>query len=307
MSLFNTEEIMWKCIGDERLRKDLDDNISFAEKYLNEIEKRFDRQEEKQIAYKALGVIVYSCLEGFLQTIERLILNKCKERNCSCIGQCKYVKFRTYNGIDHANVASIIRHLKDIRLIAFTPIQQMNVKIANEIRNFIHLSKIMPGGNGIAITYDYVVSLLDAYSSLYNQIRWSIVPFLEDAICLKELDEDGFDSTKELNDKDFIMIIGRVVFKDLIDVFNGKPVTQRQIIETQKLYSYDEEYIDAINKMLGELFAREIYYSRERDETKNRIAKIYDWLEGIGVDCDCVGGLKFCVDEEYNKNYCKYK
>ena len=40
--MFNTEEMMWKCIGDERLMKDLDDNVSFAEKNINEIGKRLE-------------------------------------------------------------------------------------------------------------------------------------------------------------------------------------------------------------------------------------------------------------------------
>ena len=91
-----------KFIRDEHLSLEIQQNVSFVENYIDKVDDSFEVKEERQIVYRELGAIVFSCIEALAKSVlfeinERCKKNKLKNSECT-FDKCVYRQCLNYLG-----------------------------------------------------------------------------------------------------------------------------------------------------------------------------------------------------------------
>lgn len=226
-----------RFIQDENLSLEIQQNISFVENYIDKVEEAFDEKVEREIAYRELGVIVFSCIEALLQSVlfeinERCKKNKLKNTQCA-FNKCVYRKCLNYlsnkgkyhliSNTDEIKIIDALIHLVNTRLFMLFPEEIDELTKMNAKRNYVHISKKIGQKNlDIEFNKDYPLILLSYYYKLLDQLDLCDFYFDEDDICLKELDSDGFCDTSKMHEidknyyylKNFDNVIWKVFHKE---------------------------------------------------------------------------------------------
>lgn len=185
-----------KFISDAKLSLMIQQNISFVEKYIDIVEDTFESDVERQVVYRELGSIVYSCIEALLKSVLVEINRRCKNSHCQ-EKKCKYRNFSNNDKINYAHVINALEFLLSTRLIALTPTQIDELKRLNDLRNYVHISKIIGDGSGdVSFEKEYVEKMLFYYYEFLDQLDVCDFYFEDDQACLKILDNDGMDFTE---------------------------------------------------------------------------------------------------------------
>ena len=108
-------EVAAKYISDTSLAQQIQTNIDFIEKYLDAVDSNFDDLKEKQIVYKQLGMMAFSCAEALWKSLVYAINKHCEDRNCK--ENCPYRKFETDKKLNSAKPKEILEHLCNTRII----------------------------------------------------------------------------------------------------------------------------------------------------------------------------------------------
>lgn len=213
-----------RFIQDENLSLEIQQNISFVENYIDKVEEAFDEKVEREIVYRELGVIVFSCIEALLKTVLFEIDRRCKKRKCK-EKACKYWCYQSLNDINNEGVIDALTFLINTRLFMLFPNEIDELTRLNTKRNYVHISKKI-GKKKLDIKFDkeYPFILLKYYYVLLDQLDLCDFYFGKDDTCLKELDSDGFDDTSKMhkNDishyylKNFLIAIRKVSFKECL-------------------------------------------------------------------------------------------
>lgn len=264
MDYSNNIVLSSKYISDSNLLKTISNNILFVDKYVDLVEERFKDNEEKAIVYRQLGSIVYSCIEATLKSILVEINYHCNNRNCKD-HDCKYRAFKDNDAISLGSTLTVFLHLLSTRLIGFSTYDIDRFKRLSDLRNYIHISKnINNEAKEVIFDKEYVYSLLDYYYEIVYQINSADYYFGDDALCLKEIDENGFDLTKKQTHKEMSILYLLKLYPILHKMFRN-----------EKLSSDDGWIIKAINdkkvvdhKEVASFICGEISYYRRRFKSK---------------------------------------
>lgn len=251
-------KIAAKFISDENLSLIIQQNISFVEKYIDDVESSFDNNIEKQIVFRELGSIVYSGIEALFKSVLFEIIIRCKKRRCKK-KNCKYRTYYTLESINRASSLEALKLLLNVRLLGLTPNQIDEISKLNDLRNYVHLSKnIGKNNNDIFFDKKYVEKLLFYYYEVLDQLDLADYYFGSKDSCLKNIDDNGFKFTEkqiESDNKSFYLL---QAFHSIDKVFNNKELSNNDKwvlneINYESNINYDEliNYID-----------KEIAYSR---------------------------------------------
>ena len=146
------ESFSSSLIKDFQFSKLLKDNIKFVYLYLDKADSIEDN-DEKEILYRELGSVVFSCLEALCKTVIDMIRKQCENHKCNNIGCCPYIAgLNSPHLIENAKTLDVISHLVQTRLFYLSPEQEHEIHLLRDQRNFIHLSKDIFAVNSYELT-----------------------------------------------------------------------------------------------------------------------------------------------------------
>lgn len=249
----NYSELLPKYIADKKLASEIQCNIDFTEKYIDKVDNCFSGEKEKQIVYKQLGTIVFSCVEALWKSIVWIVNNNCKKRNCK--ENCKYHQFDNLDKLSYTSPRKILAHLANMRLLNVHPFEEEAIEHLQNLRNHIHLTRtLIDGDKSVKFNKQFVEDMLRLYYVTINQAEINHWYYDKSQPCLRELDEDGYKATNEQQEcarKEYY--INKIMLA-CIDIFYKKPITEknkyflRHLSKTENIDSHS--FTDEMGKWL---------------------------------------------------------
>lgn len=271
----NYLEVAAKYISDTILAKQIQTNLDFIEKYLDAVDLKFDELKEKQIVYKQLGIMAFSCAEALWKSLVYAINKHCEERQCK--KNCPYRKYQTKKQLNLAKPKEILEHLSNTRLLNIFPFEMDTIEEMQELRNHIHLTRtLIDGDQSKRFNRQFVDSMLRLYYVTLNLLEINNWYFQENKPCLSELDMNAYNDTAKKRIEDNKRYVAENVCYSTSDLFYNKQIKPEKERILQKLSRDKEVDISAISESVG----RWLYYA----------------------------GAQFCTDDSYKEavdNYYK--
>lgn len=182
-------------IYNPNIMKIIKENIGFVEKYVGEVD-NISEEDDKQIMYKSLGSIVVSAIEALCKSLLIIIYNKCEQLQCK--ENCNYKPCKSK--IANQPVIKTMDYLCSTRLLYVNPETRNKIEKLIDLRNYIHLSKYLEEEKQqLVFDKNYVCELLDEYYDFSYQYKLCEWYFNNEELCLKKLDDDGFKTTKQMD------------------------------------------------------------------------------------------------------------
>ncbi len=219
-------------IEDRGMSLRIQQNINFVLNYKDSVNTLFKKAVERQIAYRGLGIIVFSCIEALAKTIIDSFKKRCAR--CKFDNQdCDYKKFPDEN--DSARHS--LQYLFDIRFFYLSPDDYDELIQLNDLRNYVHISKnISEKINDNKFNIDYVNRILDYYYVLVDQLDLTGDYFFGKNECLKILDDNGIKETRHMNKKD----------RQLFYILKLSPILIA-LLSNEKMSNNDKRILKMIN------------------------------------------------------------
>ena len=302
------QKLALQYIQNQKLMEEIQNNIQFVEKYYYNVDSRYKEVEDQQIVYKQLGIIAFSCVEALWKGIVMTVNENCAKRKCSC-KQCKYKKFETREKINRASVDKVLDHLVNMRLLYVHPFEREEIEELQQLRNHIHLTRTVTDEVDRKIfDKDFVENMLRLYYVTLNQLDLCNWYFSETAPCLKEMDEDGYESTDQYQVWDRRKYFTQKVFNACHALFYHKPLNakdKKRLTRLKTMKEIDEK--DLANSLGKFLYYEGIHYRTEEvyeiaikiffDELKKYISLESKLIEGIKASMQYYQKL-FNISEE---------
>ena len=302
------QKLALQYIQNEKLMEEIQNNIQFFEKYYYNVDSRYKEVEEQQIVYKQLGIIAFSCVEALWKGIVMAVNENCEKRNCS-YKMCKYKKFETTEKINQAPISKVLIHLVNMRLLYVHPFESEAIDELQQLRNHIHLTRAATEEFDSKI-FDktFVENMLRLYYVSLNQLDSCNWYFRETAPCIKEMDEEKYEYTKQYQGcikKEFFT---DQVFNTCHALFYHKPLNakdKKRLTRLKTMKDIDEK--DLVNSLGKFLYYEGIHYRTEEayataiktffDELKKHISFESKLIEGIKASMQYYQKL-FNISEE---------
>lgn len=286
VSDYNT--IASKFIRDKHLSLEIQQNISFVENYVDKVEETFDETVEREIVYRELGVIVFSCIEALLKSVLFEINDCCARRECNK-KSCKYRRYKTLDDINNAKVIPVLTFLINTRLFMLFPDEMDEMEKFSRMRNYVHISKKI-GNKACEEKFNdkNVYKLLDYYYNLLDQLNVSDFYFNDDNICLKDIDSNGFKSTKKYRNverKNYHLFRLSSLTRKLLW---GDPIPTDEELELSRIGKSNDFDIDSAKKYIVRLCIPIVGGFKNNDEY-------------LGAKTEIIGKLSKYLSEEFVK------
>lgn len=264
-----------RFISDQALSIKVQNNVTFVENYLEKIDVLFKEEIEKHIAFREMGIMVYSSIEALLKSVLFEIRKRCKNHNCDKKKPCDYYKCRSLYAINSIHTLDSMLFLFDCRLFWLPPHEVNELRMLNHLRNYVHLSRnISHPIDDYVFTKQYVERMLRYYYKILEQLDVSDFYFDSDNSCLAKLDDFGMPETirlnkidsdsyyllkldsairniiyeKELSEEEdvVLMVLGLMYDK----VFKQTPETIIEVIKRSRVLLSSEEHFQKVRQML---------------------------------------------------------
>ena len=250
------QKLALRYIQKEKLAEEIQNNIQFVEKYYGNVDSRYKEVEDQQIVYKQLGIIVFSCVEALWKGIVMAVNKNCAKRNCS-YKTCKYKQYETTEKINHAPVDKVLDHLVNMRLLYVHPFEREAIEELQYLRNHVHLTRIITDEvDPKVFDKTFVENMLRLYYVTLNQLDSCHWYFTEIAPCLKEMDEDGYESTDQYQVWDRKEYFTQKAFNACYALYNHSPLNRRDIKRLARLKTMK----DIDQKDLADSLGKFLYY-----------------------------------------------
>lgn len=302
------QKLALQYIQNQKLMEEIQNNIQFVEKYYYNVDSRYKEVEDQQIVYKQLGIIAFSCVEALWKGIVMAVNENCAKRKCSC-KQCKYKKFETRENINRAPVDKVLDHLVNMRLLYVHPFERETIEELQYLRNHVHLTRIITDEvDPKVFDKTFVENMLRLYYVTLNQLDSCHWYFTETEPCLREMDEDGYESTDQYQVWDRRKYFTQKVFNACHALFYHKPLNakdKKRLTRLKTMKEIDEK--DLANSLGKFLYYEGIHYRTEEvyeiaikiffDELKKYISLESKLIEGIKASMQYYQKL-FNISEE---------
>lgn len=302
------QKLALQYIQNQKLMEEIQNNIQFVEKYYYNVDSRYKEVEDQQIVYKQLGIIAFSCVEALWKGIVMAVNENCAKRKCSC-KQCKYKKFETREKINRAPVDKVLDHLVNMRLLYVHPFERETIEELQYLRNHVHLTRIITDEvDPKVFDKTFVENMLRLYYVTLNQLDSCHWYFTETEPCLREMDEDGYESTDQYQVWDRRKYFTQKVFNACHALFYHKPLNakdKKRLTRLKTMKEIDEK--DLANSLGKFLYYEGIHYRTEEvyeiaikiffDELKKYISLESKLIEGIKASMQYYQKL-FNISEE---------
>lgn len=302
------QKLALQYIQNEKLMEEIQNNIQFVEKYYYNVDSRYKEVEDQQIVYKQLGIIAFSCVEALWKGIVMAVNENCAKRKCSC-KQCKCKRFETREKINCAPVDKVLDHLVNMRLLYVHPFEREAIEELQYLRNHVHLTRIITDEvDPKVFDKTFVENMLRLYYVTLNQLDSCHWYFTETEPCLREMDEDGYESTDQYQVWDRRKYFTQKLFNACHALFYHKPLNakdKKRLTRLKTMKDIDEK--DLANSLGKFLYYEGIHYRTEEayataiktffDELKKYISFESKLIEGIKASMQYYKKL-FNISEE---------
>lgn len=271
---FNYNVLASPYISDQELSLRIQRNVTFVENYLAKIDNFFEHEIERQIAYREMGAIVYSSIEGILKAIVIEIDKRCENGKCSK-KDCPYRNIEAIKAIHKIHTIDALLFLFDIRLFWLPPLEVDELRRLNYMRNFVHISKsIKDIIEDERFNYDYVEKMLKYYNKIRGQLGVSGYYFDKDNLCIGKIDEFAFEETKLSNLKDRRLYYEIKLDSCLRNLIHGKEISDEEIGALRMVGINEELALNKTSEFISKwLVDCNRYYQNEKkyDEDVNNV------------------------------------
>ncbi len=273
-----------RFISDETLSIKIQNNATFVENYLDKIDFLFKEEIEKQIALREMGIIVYSCIEALLKSVLFEINKRCKVVDCGKKETCDYWKFRKLSSINEVRTIDSMLFLFDCRLFWLPPNEVNELRMLNELRNYVHISKNInkPIDDNI-FTEQYVSRMLKYYYKILDQLNNSDFYFDNIKSCLAELDSWGMGETIKQNKLDSDIYYRLKINSAITNIIFEKELSEEEVVVLRALGLFREKVFEEIKDTILETLERyripfesESQFQRIREALRCELQKFFD-------------------------------
>lgn len=261
----NYNELLPKYIADNMLANEIQYNIDFVETYIDKVDAYFFEDKEKQIAYRQLGCIVFSCVEALWKSIVLIVNRNCKNRDCK--EKCNYRKFDNLDRLSNSSPKAILFHLVNMRLLHVHPFEEVAIDHLQNLRNHIHLTRsLIDGDKSVKFNKQFVEDILRLYYVTINQAEMNYWYYDEPHPCLRELDGNAYLSTEKQQKVAHKEYYTNNVILACIDIFYKKPVTESNAY----FLRYLSKAKDIATKSLADEMGKWLYYEGAHFRTEEQ-------------------------------------
>ena len=255
-------------------------NIEFVEKYVEIVDDKISEETERDIIFRELGVIAFSCSEALCKSLLVEIYKSCKRRNCC--KKCNYNFFKSVDEIAKHDFVSIINHLLNMRLVGLMSEDIDNMMCLKNLRNYVHISKYLYTNNkSMIFDKKYVYSMLNVFYCLLDQYELNTWYYTNKDICIKELDCNGYETTKKQNEKS-----SRLYYTYKIVYLFDKMFDDKELSEDDKRYLSKISRGEVDKELLAQHLSTKIRFKSQlfKDEKKyiNSIKKFLTKIDHYG-------------------------
>lgn len=249
----NYSELLPKYIADEKLANEIQCNIGFVEKFIDKVDACFSNDKDKQIAYRQLGSIVFSCVEALWKSIILTVNRNCEKQDCK--ERCRYYRFDTFDKLSNASPKAILSHLVNMRLLHIHPFEGVAIETLQNLRNHIHLTRtLIDGDKSVNFNKQFVEDMLRLYYVTINQAEMNYWYYEEAQPCLREFDGDAYQTTQKQQKLSRQEYHTNKLILACIDIFYKEPITDKNDYFLQRLSKTKDidtrTFIDEMGKWL---------------------------------------------------------
>lgn len=288
-----------KYISDEKFAKEIQSNIDFVEKYIDKIDTNISDEKEKQITYRQLGSIVFSCVEALWKSLVLIVNTNCEKRACK--EKCQYHKFDDVNTLSKTPLKAVLSHLVNMRLLHLLPFEEEAIETLQDLRNHIHLTKtLIDGDKSIKFNKQFVEEMLRIYYVTINQAEMHHWYYKEEQPCLRELDGDGYVLTKEQQEYDRKEYYTNKIILACIDLFYKKPITEKN----EQILFHLSKPKDLDIEGLADEMGKWLYYAGAHFRTEEKYQEALKYFrDNLQHYLSPKNDLLFQIDERRNYYY----
>lgn len=265
-----------ELLSNKTLAEEIQNNVDFVNKYLDSVES-FDSETDKQIAYKQLGVIVFSCIEAICKGLVKEVNDRCTNRDCQDKDSCKYY-FGNEKKLNNAKIIEIFNHLFDMRLMYLYASKMIYFEALRDLRNHVHISKIIiDGDESESFNKQLVNDLLNYCYETINQLGLCDWYLKDNNSCIKELDDNGYETTQDMREKEENAEIASKFYYIINKLFSDKEISKEEKRILKRLSNCGSELTKTIADMTGNI----LYYKSagfRTEEYQEKLNKFYDNL-----------------------------
>ncbi|MBD5131310.1 MAG: hypothetical protein HDT28_01755 [Clostridiales bacterium] len=286
----NYSQVIPKYISNIELANDIQHNINFIEKYVDIVETYFVEDSDKQLAYKQLGIMAFSCVEAFWKNLILAINNNCASRKCH--KKCNYRAFNSFDELNRASPRQVLSHLTNVRILYVHPFEEIAIEELQNLRNHIHLTRVLSDGNkATKFNKQFVEDMLRLYYVTINQAEMNAWYYSEANPCLRDMDGDSYEINRKQQQQERERYYTDKTILALIDIFYEKQINEKNayflsLLSNSKVLNV-EYLIDDIGKWLyyeGAHFRTEESYQEAIKKFYLAISKYapnYNWAAKI--------------------------
>lgn len=249
----NYSQVLPKYITNIELSNEMLQNINFIEKYVDIVETYFVEDSDKQLAYKQLGIMAFSCVEALWKNLILAINNNCASRKCC--EKCNYRVFNSFDELNRATPRQVLSHLTNVRILYVHPFEEIAIEQLQNLRNHIHLTRVLSDGNqATKFNKQFVEDMLRLYYVTINQAEMNAWYYSETNPCLRDMDGDSFETNQKQQQQERERYYTDKTIFALFDLFYEKPLNEKNayflgLLSNSKLLDA-ECLIDNIGKWL---------------------------------------------------------
>lgn len=271
------ETVLHKVVREKKLADEITKNLDFVERYLDKVDESFENETDKSIAYKQLGVIAFSCVEALWKGIIMTINGNCASRDCK--KECKYRQYATEE-LNRLSPGGALKHLNNMRILCVFPFEQEGIEDLQHLRNHIHLTRAAINSDKVnKFDIKFVEDMLRLYYVTLNQIV-SMLDFYFDkeSPCLYELDEHGYEETKNWTIKEIQNYNTYKIVNYCMNFIHNKFLANEDAIRLKKLKNEKNINVDEFVRYLGRLLYYEGAHYKTEAEFNNALEKLFNIL-----------------------------
>ncbi len=236
-NLYDT--LMSVLTKDEKVAITLKNNICFVGKYLSKVETNFDNDDEREIAYRELGAIAFSCIELLLKKVLMNINKECDERKCKnkCAFRCNIKK------IEKKSLMEVVDLLYNSQLLWLKEDEYDELLWLREQRNGTHLSKDLDL-NVESETYDkqYVQRMINCFLKMLTSLNDNLPYFYWVLYCSEQFDGKKAENMESFKKKRQTLLCRMRLFYILQKLFANEELTDKEKWSIERIEFTD--YID---------------------------------------------------------------
>lgn len=217
--------LMSTLIGDEKVAATLKKNIYFVGKYLSKVETNYDNNDEREIAYRELGSIAFSCIELLLKAVLLNVNKDCMRYNCehSCHFICDAETIENKKVMDVADI------LYDSQLLWLKEEKIDELLWLREQRNGLHLSKNLGSEiNDELCDKQYVQRMINCFLLLLDSLNEGMSYFYGIFYCGEQADGKEAEKMKTFRKKRQTLFCKYRLLSILKKLFSNQELTNEE-------------------------------------------------------------------------------